>query len=397
MMNTAVIGLQFGDEGKGKIVDYLAQEHDIVARFSGGSNAGHTVIYNGEKIKFHLIPSGVLSGKIGVLGNGMVIDLEKLESEIKLLRDHGINSKILISSRAQVVTPLHRIADANDDEILKIGTTKQGIGPAYVAKYRRIGIHVADLFDSTAILKKLRYFASMFGIDENLDKIAEEMYDMGKRYREMIVDTEVWLNNAISGGMNVLFEGSQGTFLDVDFGTYPYVTSSATTIGGILTGLGVPPSSIHRIVGVAKAYTTRVGGGPFPTELMGDDGETLRRRGGEYGATTGRPRRVGNLDLVLLRYATMINGVTEMVITKADILAGLEKLKVATEYRCDGQIYRYPPINIEKCKPVYEEMGGWKDIYDDALEIFLQKIEKETLARVSMVSYSPERDAIIHR
>ncbi len=395
-MNTAVIGLQFGDEGKGKIVDYLAQHHDIVARFSGGSNAGHTVIYDGKKVSFHLVPSGVLSGKIGVLGNGTAINPWKLEEELEMLGELGIDARILISSRAHVVTPLHQEIDGIDDELLGIGTTRQGIGPAYVAKYRRVGIRVHELLDAEILRKKLRLIARMHGVEHD-ERLVAELVERGRKIKGMITDTELWLNNAMDSGKSVLFEGSQGTYLDVDFGTYPYVTSSSTTVGGIVTGLGIPPQKIHRVVGVAKAYTTRVGSGPFPTEFAGEEESRLRERGAEFGATTGRARRVGALDMSLLRYATLINGVTDIALTKVDVLQGSHEIVVGTKYVCNGTEYEYPPPELEGCSVRYVHLPGWNDIEDDALEKFVEYIENETGARVSMVSYGPERDKIMVR
>ena len=397
-MNLAVIGMQFGDEGKGKIVDFLAKDFDIVARFSGGSNAGHTVVFKNKKIKFHLVPSGVLQGKIGVLGGGMVIDLDKLKQEIESLKDLGVNPRIKISSRAHIVTKIHKIQDSLDDEIIKIGTTRQGIGPAYVSKVRRIGIRIADAFNSEILMKKL-HLISKFSVgkfsEEELKREARKIRSAILELKDSIEDVEIWINRAIDSGKSVLFEGSQGTFLDLNFGTYPYVTSAITTVGGISSGLGVPPSKIHRVMGVMKAYTTRVGNGPFPTEIQGEEAQKLREKGSEFGATTGRPRRVGYLDLALLRYASTINGITELAITKVDVLFHLSSIPVTKGYKCDGKNYEYPPTSIEKCEPEYEFVNGFTSIDDDNFKRFIGFIEKKLSKKVKIVSYGASRDETI--
>jgi len=397
-MNLAVIGLQFGDEGKGKIVDFLAERFDIIARFSGGSNAGHTVIHDGVPVKFHLLPSGVIRRKVGILGNGMAIDLGKVLDEIAMIEKIGIRPKLYISSKAHVVTSLHRALDSRDDELVGIGTTKQGIGPAYTSKYRRIGIRVADLYNPAILEKKLQLFVKLNSLNVDKNELDEELKNLvhhSTLIKDYVVDTEVFINQMIDSGKSVLFEGSQGTFLDVDFGTYPFVTSSSTTIGGVVTGLGVPPSKIHRVLGIAKAYTTRVGAGPFPTELSGKEGDELRTRGREYGATTGRPRRVGYLDMVLLRYASLINGVTDIALTKLDILQGMNEVPVGMAYECNAARYLYPPSSIEKCKVAYEYYAGWAGIEDDHLKEYIKNIERETSARVSLLSYGPESESTV--
>ena len=393
-MNLAVIGMQFGDEGKGKIVDFLAKDFDIVARFSGGSNAGHTVVFGDKKIKFHLVPSGVLQGKIGVLGGGMVIDLEKLKEEIKSLKELDVNPQILISSRAHVVTKIHRTQDAVEDDIIKIGTTHQGIGPAYISKVRRIGIRIADAFNPEILSKKLHLIARFSGKEFSEKEIEDEKKRIRSAVMELkdsVEDTEIWINKAMDSGKSVLFEGSQGTFLDLNFGTYPYVTSSPTTVGGVSTSLGVPPSKIHRVMGVMKAYTTRVGNGPFPTEIHGEKAKVLRDKGNEFGATTGRPRRVGYLDLVLLRYASLINGLTELAITKVDVLFDFERIPVATEYECNGKTYEHPTPLIEKCQPKYEYLAGFSSAQDTEFKEFIRFIEKKISKKVKIVSYGPSR------
>ena len=399
-MNLAVIGMQFGDEGKGKIVDFLSKDFDIVARFSGGSNAGHTVIYQGDKIKFHLIPSGVISGKIGVLGNGMVIDLKKLKMEIKTLYEYGIKGKIIISTRAHVVTELHRILDEQDDKIIGIGTTRQGIGPAYFSKTRRVGIQILDIFNEKVLRKKFSLLMNLSGMDIDDYKINEQVRElraMATQIKDSVVDTEIWLNNAINSGSNVMFEGSQGSFLDMDFGTYPFVTSSNTTVGGISTGLGVPPQKIHRVMGITKAYTTRVGEGPFPTELNGDEAKMLRDRGNEYGVTTGRPRRVGWLDMPMLRYATMLNGVTELALTKVDVLTGLSEVQIASTYQCEGKETNYPSARMGECKPKYLTFNGWDNLKDENFINFIKYIERELKTHIKVISYGAERESTIVR
>ncbi|OYT58756.1 adenylosuccinate synthase [Euryarchaeota archaeon ex4484_178] len=392
-MNLAVIGLQFGDEGKGKIVDYLAEDFDIIARFCGGSNAGHSVMYEGEKFKLHLVPSGVLRGKIGVLGNGMVVDLEILQDEVALLKERGIEPRLVISSRAHIVTSFHKKMDEIEDEIRKIGTTKRGIGPTYETKMKRIGLRMGELFDIDLIEKRLRLITKLWGIYDEVEikKESEKLYTLAQRFRDNIKDTEVWLNRAMDSGKSVLFEGSQAVLLDIDFGTYPYVTSSNTGTGGICTGLGISPWRIDKVIGVMKPYMTRVGRGPFPTEIFGEDAESLRNIGGEYGATTGRPRRVGWLDLPLLRYAVMIAGVNEIALTKVDILKGMKEVPVAWSYECGGSEYLYPPFNIEKCRPIYRNFEGWNGI-DDELRRYMKMIEEATGAKIKIISYGAGRE-----
>ncbi len=394
-MNLAIIGMQFGDEGKGKIVDYLADNFDAVTRFSGGSNAGHTVIYNGEKIKFHILPSGVLRGKIAIMGNGMAINPKKLVEEINMIENHGIHPKVFISSKAHVVTEIHEDLDSELDKLIKIGTTRQGIGPAYYEKYRRTGIRIADLFNREILEKKLKLMMKLNDIHierNDTSTIASELMEYGKKIKEMVSDTEIIINNMINSGKNILFEGSQGTFLDVDFGTYPYVTSSNTTVGGIVTGLGVPPKKIDKVMGIAKAYTTRVGEGPFPTEVEGEEGKKLREKGGEYGATTGRARRVGYLDLPMLRYATTINGIDEIALTKVDVLQGYPMIKIGIKYKCHGKEHIYPPPDLHKCEVEYIDIDGWNNINDENFKKYIKLIEKETVARVTLVSYGPKRE-----
>ena len=394
-MNVAVIGMQFGDEGKGKIVDYLARDFDITARYCGGSNAGHTVIYEGKKFKLHLVPSGVLQGKIGVLGNGMVIDLEVLKKELQEIREAGIEPRIIISSRAHVVTPLHREMDALEDKVRNIGTTKRGIGPAYETKVKRVGIRMVDLFQEHLLERKLNLMVKFWNIPidkEEIKAMVKKLHAMGEEFKIYIKDTEIWINQAISSGKSVLFEGAQGAMLDVDFGTYPYVTSSNTNSLGLFSGLGVPAKALHMVIGVAKAYTTRVGEGPFPTELKNEIGDTLREKGKEYGATTGRPRRVGWLDIPILRYAKLINNVDYIALTKVDVLSGLKEIPVAIKYRCPSGIVDYPTPLLESCEPIYEYLEGWDTLNDESFRKYVKFIEKNVGAKIKLISYGPERE-----
>ncbi len=394
-MNLAVMGMQFGDEGKGKIVDYLAERFDIIARYCGGSNAGHTVVWHGKKFKLHLVPSGVLRGKIGVLGNGMVIDLEVLKKELEELKDEGIEPRIVISSRAHVVTPLHREMDALEDKIRNIGTTKRGIGPTYETKVKRIGIRIIDLFNREELKKKLRLISRFWNMDvrdDEIERVSRMLHSLAMEFRNSVEDVEIWLQKAISSGKSVLFEGAQGAMLDVDFGTYPFVTSSNTNSLGIFSGLGLPPKLLDKVMGVSKAYTTRVGEGPFPTELKGKMAEELREKGHEYGATTGRPRRVGWLDLPILRYATLLNGIEEVALTKVDVLQGLKEIPVAVKYRCGNEIKEYPPPLLNKCEPIYEYLDGWDSLEDEAFKRYLEFIEKNVGVKIRIVSYGAERE-----
>ena len=394
-MNVAVIGMQFGDEGKGKIVDYLASDFDIIARYCGGSNAGHTVVIENKKFKLHLVPSGALRGKIGVLGNGMVIDLQVLREELRELKDAGFEPKIIISSRAHVVTPLHKEMEALEEKVRNIGTTRRGIGPAYETKVKRVGIRIIDLFNQDALTKKLRLISTLWHLDksnEEIENIAKELSSLGKEFKENVKDTELWLNQAISAGKSVLFEGAQGTMLDVDFGTYPFVTSSNTNSLGLFPGLGIPPKYLDKVIGVAKAYTTRVGEGPFPTEIHGELADMLRNKGNEYGATTGRPRRIGWLDLPILRYSKLINGIEEIAITKIDVLQNLREIQVGVKYSCKGESFEYPPPFLENCKPVYESLDGWSSMDDEEFQRYLRFIEENISVKIKIVSYGAERE-----
>ena len=377
MPSTLLIGAQWGDEGKGKIVDFLSLDADIVVRYQGGSNAGHTIVIGAEKYVLHLIPSGVLyPGKTCVIGNGLVIDPLALVHEIRELEKRGIatRGRLHVSDRAQVVCPYHKALDAARETVLargggKIGTTQRGIGPAYADKVSRQGLRMGDLLEASleSLLRertgeKNSQLAAMGAAPLDPEKVVKEMQEAATFLAPYISDTIPLLNQAYRGGKNILFEGAQGTMLDIDFGTYPYVTSSNPTSGGACVGTGLPPQAVKRVLGVIKAYTTRVGEGPFPTELSDATGELLRKRGHEFGATTGRPRRCGWFDAVVGRYSAMVNGVDYWAITKLDVLDEVETLMVCTAYECEGRRYDSVPASIkvlEKCRPVYQAFPGW--------------------------------------
>ena len=421
MSGTVIVGAQWGDEGKGKVVDYLAGKADTVVRFQGGNNAGHTVVVGGKKVIFHLVPSGMLyPGKLVVIGNGVVVDLEVLNEELENFKQMGIDYKdrFFISSSAHIIFPYHKEIDALREQMRgdkKIGTTKRGIGPAYEDKVARMGIRIGDLLYPEILKGKLetyldhqnRYIVDILGGEPfKFEDVYEEIMKLGGNIKKHIINTTHLLHRL--KGKKILFEGAQGSLLDVDHGTYPFVTSSNTTIGGVFTGSGVNPSFISEIIGISKAYTTRVGGGPFPTELNDETGQRLRDRGGEYGATTGRPRRTGWLDIVALNYAAKINGLTGIAITKLDVLSGEEEIKIAVEYECEGEITgEFPPFSylLEKCVPVYKTLPGWKeDISDcrnfsdlpETAQNYIHRIEELTGVPVVMVSVGQEREQIIH-
>lgn len=375
--NRAVLGCQWGDEGKGKIVDLLAAEADIIARFQGGANAGHTIVVGDSKYVLHLIPSGVIQpGKKCYIGNGVVLDPFGFEEELSFLNERGIEyrGRLFVSPAANLVLPYHKLIDTLDERARgtsSIGTTMRGIGPAYVDKVARHGIRVADLFAPERLRKRLDYqrvikARYLDGSDDeraDLDRTYEKLLEFAQLVKPMVVDVSYHLFQANKEGKSILFEGAQGSMLDVDLGTYPFATSSNTTVGGILTGLGVGPRMIDEVVGVVKAYTTRVGAGPFPTELVDSVGERLRTLGDEYGATTGRPRRCGWLDLVALRHTTRINGVNSIAVTKLDVLDEMDEIKVCTHYQLDGQTIEQVPLDLAELvhvKPVYKTLPGWK-------------------------------------
>ncbi len=414
-----IIGTQWGDEGKGKVVDYYSKNADYVARFQGGNNAGHTIKVGEEVYKLHIAPSGVIQGKTGIIGNGVVIDPEILIGEIENLTKRGIKPKLLISDRANIIMPYHKILDGAEEQLLgdkKIGTTKRGIGPCYSDKVSRNGIRAVDLTDKKTLdnlLKRIvpvkQKMIDIYAIDYTIDKdeILKVYSNYGQQLKDYITTTHIELNKAISEDKNIIFEGAQGTMLDVDFGTYPYTTSSHTIAGGASIGTGVGPKHIDSIIGIVKAYTTRVGEGPLPTELFDKTGEYLQQKGHEFGTTTSRPRRCGWLDLVVLRHSTMISGVTKLAITKLDVLNGLKQVKICTKYQLDEREIDFFPANIEdvqKCKPIYKEFEGWDMIDKDAkkrsdlpleAQKYLQFIEKELQIPITLISIGPGRKETI--
>ncbi len=421
MPAVVVVGTQWGDEGKGKIVDVLAEEADIIVRYQGGHNAGHTVVINNEKFILHLIPSGILHrGKLCIIGNGVVIEPGALIQEIEELKKRGIEvgENLIISKNAHLIMPYHILLDTYSEKTtkVKIGTTGRGIGPAYTHKAQRLGIRIVDLLEPEIFKEKVErildevnfILKGRYGI-EPLD--VEIIYDTFLKYAERlspyIKDTEIIINDAIKGGKKILLEGAQGTLLDVDHGTYPFVTSSNPVAGGACVGAGIGPTKITSVIGVVKAYTTRVGEGPFPTELKDSIGEMLRTRGGEYGATTGRPRRCGWLDAVVLRHSVRVNGITGIVVTKLDILDELDTIKICTGYRYKGIVYKDMPKEygiFSKCEPVFIELKGWKEkttgINDYArlpelARQYLKKIEELLEVPIVLISTGQKRDELI--
>ncbi|MDE0838488.1 MAG: adenylosuccinate synthase [Kiritimatiellae bacterium] len=376
MPTTVLVGAQWGDEGKGKIIDVLSEDTDVVVRFQGGSNAGHTVIVGDEKYVLHLMPSGILHpGKVCIIGNGVVVNPVALVDEVNELVERGVDfeGRFFVSDRAHVVLPYHGALDSQREALStgseKIGTTKRGIGPAYSDKVARVGLRMGDLVspDFPELLKGRvenanQVLIAMGAEALDYDDICREYSAMADRLRPYVADCVPILIGALKENKNILFEGAQGTMLDIDFGTFPYVTSSNATAGGACTGTGIPPNRIDQVLGVVKAYTTRVGEGPFPTELLDVDGETLAREGHEFGATTGRPRRCGWFDAVVARYAADINGIDQWAITKLDVLDTFERIKIAVAYEVDGERCESIPASVTKlarCKPIYEEMPGW--------------------------------------
>lgn len=374
--NKIVVGCQWGDEGKGKIVDLLAADADVIARFQGGANAGHTIIVEDTKYVLHLIPSGIIhSGKTCLIGNGVVLDPIGFQEELDFLNEKGIDytGRLFLSPACNLVLPYHKLIDVVEEKnrgTESIGTTKRGIGPAYVDKVARNGIRIADIFAPDRLKKRLEYQRKIKekyligSTDEkaDLERTYEMLIGMAPLFKELTRDISLYLQQSHKAGKTILFEGAQGTMLDVDLGTYPYATSSNTTTGGALTGLGIGPKMIDEVVGIIKAYTTRVGAGPFPTELVDDTGEQLRRQGDEFGATTGRPRRCGWLDLVALRHAVRINGVDSIAVTKLDVLDNMETVKVCTGYELNGEQFSEVPLDLAELthvKPLYKQFDGW--------------------------------------
>jgi adenylosuccinate synthase len=419
-MNLAVLGAQWGDEGKGKIVDLLTPGFDIVARYQGGHNAGHTVYVGGTKFILRLIPSGILHpGITCVIGNGVVVDPQALLAEVDELVNKGVNidNRIVISDKAHLILPYHRdldlLSEARRGE-RKIGTTSRGIGPAYEDKIARRGIRAADLADAKALEQDVRdnvMARNRLVQDTTMDwrPVLDQLLTDGARIRPWVRDVSLMLSDAMHDGKSVLFEGAQGTLLDIDHGTYPFVTSSNASVGGVCTGLGIGPRLIGGVLGVAKAYTTRVGEGPLPTELFGEMGERLRESGHEYGAVTGRPRRCGWYDAVAIRYSVRINGLDALALTKLDVLDGLERLDICTAYRCGSQTLTEFPSDIARlasCKPVYETMPGWSsptrglrrftDLPESARR-YVSRLEEVSGVPVALISTGSERDDTIFR
>ncbi|TCO57652.1 adenylosuccinate synthase [Caldanaerobacter subterraneus] len=423
MSVTVIVGAQWGDEGKGKITDYLAERSEVVVRYQGGNNAGHTVEKDGVQYKLHLIPSGILyPDKICVIGNGVVVDPSALLKEIEDLKAKGVEVKednLKISDRAHVVFPYHIKEDeleekGKGDEDL--GTTKKGIGPCYRDKTERIGIRMCDLMNAEVFREKLKknlerknkIFKDIYG-EEGFDfeQIFETYREYAERLRPYVTDTSVLLYNLAKEGKKILFEGAQGTLLDLDFGTYPYVTASHPVAGGATVGAGIGPTMIDNVIGVVKAYTTRVGKGPFPTELKDEIGDFLREKGYEYGTTTGRPRRCGWIDIVMLRYAVRVSGITSLALTKLDTLTGLEKIKICTGYKINGKIIEDFPASLEElkmCEPIYEEMEGWSENIQDVRSFedlplnakkYVKRLEELVGVEFSIISVGPEREETI--
>lgn len=424
MASVVLIGAQWGDEGKGKVTDFLAEKAQLVVRYQGGNNAGHTVVVGDKEYKLHLIPSGILyPDKLCLIGNGVVIDPQVLLKELDYLAERGISTQGLrINPRAHLIMPYHKKLDEVEEEakgVNKIGTTRRGIGPAYMDKAARIGIRVVDLLDRDEFAAKLEqnlkaknlllekvYHSEGFSFEE----IFETYLAYGERLRPYVADTSLLIDEAIKEGKNVLFEGAQGTLLDLDHGTYPYVTSSHPIAGAACIGAGVGPTKINKVIGIAKAYTTRVGEGPFPTELLDELGQQIREAGHEFGTTTGRPRRCGWFDAVILRYAVRVSGIDTLALTKLDVLTGLPVLKICVAYqKADGTVIREFPASLKElaqCQPVYEEMEGWtEDLsgvtnYEQlpaAAKAYVQRIEELSGVPVSIVGVGTRRNQTLVR
>ena len=421
MSSTVLIGAQWGDEGKGKIIDVLSARADWVVRYQGGSNAGHTVEIGEQRFVLHLIPSGLLHPACrGIIGNGVVVDPVALLKEIDGLRERGIDpaGRLFVSDRAHVVLPFHRLLDAQREQNRAggplIGTTKRGIGPAYGDKAARVGLRMADLVapDLPDLLRprleeQNRILAALGAPAMDAAAVVAEYQAAAARLAPFVADTIPMLHAAVARNERVLFEGAQGTMLDIDFGTYPFVTSSNATAGGACAGSGVPPHRIGRVVGVVKAYTTRVGEGPFPTELKDETGAKLREEGREFGATTGRPRRCGWFDAVVARHAAMINGIDWWAVTKLDVLDALETIRICTAYECDGRRLEHVPADVrtlERCRPVYEDFQGWRSSTREATRLddlppraraYLARLEELTGAPVGILSVGPRRESTL--
>lgn len=423
MPGIVIVGVQWGDEGKGKATDLLGERTDWVVKFNGGNNAGHTVVVGDEKYALHLLPSGILTpGVTPVIGNGVVVDLEVLFHELEALSARGVDvSKLKVSANAHLITSYHTTLDKVTERFLgkrMIGTTGRGIGPAYADKINRVGIRVQDLFDENILRQKVEgaldqknhLLVKIFNRRSiTVDEVVEDLLSYAERVRPMVADTGHLIAEALGKGEVVVFEGGQATMLDIDHGTYPFVTSSSATAGGAATGSGVGPGSLDRIVGIVKAYTTRVGSGPFPTELFDEKGDWLRKQGFEFGTTTGRPRRVGWYDAPITRYATRVNGITDLVLTKLDILTGLEQIPVCVAYDVDGERFDDVPVNqtdFHHAKPVYEYFPGWSEDISKARSFeelpqnaqdYVHTLEKMSNTRISVIGVGPEREQVIVR
>ncbi|EKF35127.1 adenylosuccinate synthase [Bacillus xiamenensis] len=417
MSSVVVVGTQWGDEGKGKITDFLSENAEVIARYQGGNNAGHTIKFDGVTYKLHLIPSGIFyKEKTCVIGNGMVVDPKALVTELAYLHERNVSTDNLrISNRAHVILPYHLKLDEVEEErkgANKIGTTKKGIGPAYMDKAARVGIRIADLLDREVFEEKLarnleeknRLLEKMYDTEGfKIEDILDEYYEYGQQVKKYVVDTSVVLNDALDEGRRVLFEGAQGVMLDIDQGTYPFVTSSNPVAGGVTIGSGVGPTKIQHVVGVSKAYTTRVGDGPFPTELHDEIGDQIREVGREYGTTTGRPRRVGWFDSVVVRHARRVSGITDLSLNSIDVLTGIEKLKICVAYKLNGEITEEFPASLKelaKCEPVFEEMPGWTEDITGVKNLselpanarhYLERISQLTGIPLSIFSVGPDR------
>lgn len=418
MSSVVVVGSQWGDEGKGKITDFLSQNAEVIARYQGGDNAGHTIAFDGKTYKLRLIPSGIFySDKISVIGNGVVLNPKSLVTELKYLHDNGVSTDNLrISNRAHVILPYHIVLDGLQEAAKKdnkIGTTNKGIGPAYMDKAARVGIRVADLLEKDTFEEKLRtnleeknrLFEKMYGHEPlKFEDIFEEYYEYGQVLKDYVTDTSVILNDALDSGKRVLFEGAQGVMLDIDQGTYPFVTSSNPVAGGVTIGSGVGPAKIDKVVGACKAYTSRVGDGPFPTELHDEIGDHIREVGHEYGTVTKRPRRIGWFDSVVMRHSKRVSGLTNLCLNCVDVLTGLDEIKICTAYELNGEkIYHYPASlkELSACKSVYETLPGWKeditncktleDLPENARN-YIHRIQDLVGVKVSTFSVGPDRE-----
>ena len=421
MSSIVIMGSQWGDEGKGKMTDWLAQKADMIVRYQGGNNAGHTIAFNGKTYKLQLIPSGIFEPqKINVIGNGVVVNPKALLSELQMLKDAGVTpSNLKISSRAHLILPYHiqlDIAQEKQRGDQKVGTTHNGIGPAYMDKAARIGIRMCDLLEKDTFATKLKenlaqknaLFEKIYDEEPfDFDSLFNEYYEYGQQLKDYVTDTSVLVNEAISAGKNVLFEGAQGIMLDLDHGTYPYVTSSNPVVGGALAGAGVGPQSLTKMVGVCKAYSTRVGEGPFPTELTNETGDWIREKAHEYGTVTGRPRRIGWFDAVAMRHAKRVSGMNCLSLNLLDIFTGLKKVKICTAYMLDGKQIDYYPASLkelERCEPVYEKFDGWTEDISTVTEYdqlpanakkYLKRIEELTGLQLMTISVGPSREQTI--